>query len=63
MVAVCGLGCHECGAFFAIKERDGDLASDLYYWSKIEKGGTFVQNVLDIDKDSRKKSGVGFAIF
>ena len=37
MVAVCGLGCHECGAFFAIKERDGDVVSDRYYWSKIEK--------------------------
>jgi len=32
MIVFCGLERHEYGAFFAIKERDGDLMSDRYYW-------------------------------
>jgi hypothetical protein len=29
MIAFCELGCHEYGAFFAIKEKDGDLVGVL----------------------------------
>jgi len=32
MIVFCGLECHECGAFLAIKEGDGDLMSGRYYW-------------------------------
>jgi hypothetical protein len=37
MVAVCGLDCNECGAFLAIKERDGNLVSDRYFWIREPK--------------------------
>ena len=36
-VAFCGLGCHECGAFLVMKEMDGDLVSDRYYWIREPK--------------------------
>ena len=29
---MCGLGCHEYGAFWGTEERDGDLVSDRCDW-------------------------------
>jgi hypothetical protein len=37
MITVCGFDCHECGAFLAIKERDGNLVSDRYFWIREPK--------------------------
>lgn len=37
MIAVCGLGCHECGAFLTIAERDGNLVSGRCYWIREPK--------------------------
>jgi len=37
MISFCGLDCHECGAFLAIKERDGDLVSGRCYWIREPK--------------------------
>jgi hypothetical protein len=32
MIAVCGLDCSECEAIFGLREKDGDLVSNRYYW-------------------------------
>jgi len=37
MIAFSGLDCNECGAFLAIKERDGNLVSDRYFWIREPK--------------------------
>ena len=36
MIGVCGLGCHECGAFLATKENDEQKRAEVAQeWSKL----------------------------
>jgi hypothetical protein len=38
MIAVCGLGCYECGAFLATKENDDQKRAKVAQeWSKLFK--------------------------
>jgi hypothetical protein len=63
IIAFCGLECHECGAFLATKKRDGNLASDRYYWimepktSQAKRPEAYLWGMHDM------RGGVAWAIF